>query len=160
MKKKLLCILLFNVCLMMTGCQKENQPDNPDNPSAPEETVDYATAVLGAWDVALDRSYESYQEPDYEEITYCSDWASALRLTFNPDGTLGYSATVGGIPDEWEDRYTVHGDTLVWDVKEYKILRLDEHEMVIESKVVKTRTTRGGQTYEVVTTKHYEMSRL
>ncbi len=153
MKRNIITSLLLAMAatsaLMMSGCEK------PEN----DEPKDYATLVQGKWNVKLDESFECYNEPDWEEKTTMADWAESIQIEFCSDSILKYTSVVGEYEDSWNDRYHVHGDTLTWDTKDYKIYQLDENGMVMESKVIGERTRANGSTYETVLTKHYEMTR-
>lgn len=145
---------------LFAACEKDDPTNNPNPGSDTYVPDDYAQYLMGPWSVVLDQSYEQYTEgDDYQEMTYCSDWASEITLTFKENGKLGYSAVVYGVEDSWDDNYSVSSDTLMWDVKPYVISVSDENHCQIESKVVTERTTRGGQTYTTSATKHYDLIR-
>lgn len=145
--------------VLLASCGKEEpvapQMDDTLTPALP----DYSELILGSWDAVLDKCYESYIEGDYDETTYVSEWANQLTLTFSDQGALTYSADRGGYSDTWDDRYTIHGDTLVWDVKPYQILTLDSHNLIIQYKHSEQRTTSGGATFTTTVVKRYELTR-
>lgn len=156
----LLAVVFASSALLFSACGKDEPVNNPPSDNNTEEPIDYAQYIMGPWSVVLDQSFELYTEGDnYQEITYCSDWASEITLTLKDDGKLGYSAVVGGVEDAWDDSYSVKSDTLVWDVKPYVISIDDESHCQIESKVVTERTTGGGQTYTTSVTKRYVLIR-
>lgn len=157
--KRNLCLLLLASALLFVACKKEPANDHPD-PIVPSASVeDYPQLVLGQWDAVLDQCYESYTEPNYEEITYANEWSSSLSLTFKDNGKVTYCANLFGTEDSWDDSYALHADTLLWDVKPYKIKRLDQNNLVIEWTISEDRTTSGGTTYTTTATKHYELVR-
>lgn len=168
MNKTILFLSAILLTLSLASCsEKEPLPEQPIDttsstndtlPSQPE--IDYAQAILGHWNAQLSQCYERYTENNtYEEITYASEWATDLSLTFKTDGLLTYSATVGGYPDSWDDAYTVQSDTLFWDAKPYKILILDSTHLVFEFSHDEQRTTSGGSTITTNVTKHWELAR-
>lgn len=149
--------------LMMAGCKKDPvRQDGSDTENEPENVniEDYPEAILGQWDAVLDKCYEAYTEDDgYQEITYANEWSNELALNFKTDGKVTYRAKVSGGIDEWDDTYSVKGDTLVWDVREYKINKLNSKELVIQCDIIETHTTSGGTIRETGLTKHWELKR-
>lgn len=150
--------------LAATACTKEEQPVQPTpndtTDTTPDNPVpDYSTLIMGRWNAVLDCSYERYTEDDYNETTFVSDWATALSLTFKDDGYLTYSAIVSGFEDSWDDLYRIQSDTLVWDTKPYKILTINDNQLVMEYRITEDRTTSGGTTYTTTLTKHWEFNR-
>lgn len=159
MKNTFRLFLLLTLSLSLFSCQKEPESHTPDNNSA-ITVADYPQAILGAWSAVVENSYELYTESDgYQEMTYVSQWATELTLTFDEEGLLHYSACVFGVMDEWNDTYSVHGDTLRWDVKDYKILSLTKDELIIEHSVTDRYNNAGGDPVETTATKHYELKR-
>ena len=154
-----LVLTLLIGALLLASCGKEEPTVPQTGDTLTPAQPDYTKLILGSWDAALDKCYESYIEGDYDETTYASDWANRLTLTFSDQGTLTYSADMGGYSDTWDDCYTIHGDTLVWDVKPYHILTLDEHTLTIQYKHSEQRTTSGGTTFTTTVIKRYELTR-
>lgn len=140
----------MTACLMLfSGCAKEKTNKN------------YSELIVGTWNVLTDKSYELYTESDgYEEMTYISQWASSLTLTFTADGKLEYSAMLGEINDAWTDNYTLEGDTVVWEPRKYAIVQLDEDHFVMQSTRSDERTNAGGNTMTSSEVKRYEMERI
>lgn len=159
MKKTAILTAILLATFLLASCGKEEpvvpQTDDTVTPALPE----YAQLILGRWDAVLDKCYESYIEGDYDETTYASDWAVSLSLIFSDQGTLSYSANLGDYEDGWDDSYAIHGDTLVWDVKPYKILTLDEHSLVFQYEHSEQRTTAGGTVITTTVVKRYELTR-
>lgn len=150
MKKHVISLVLTILMgsLMMVSCSKDD--------IKPE---DYATQILGTWNVVLDQSFESYTEAGLTDIEYFNEWGTAVSLTFKDNGKLTYHSVVNGGEDEWDDSYSIKGDTIIWDTKSYEILRFTTSQLIIESNIEDHRTNAGGE--EVVTrlTKHIEMTR-
>lgn len=155
----LFALSLLLGAIALTSCQREEpitpQEEDTTTPALP----DYAELILGRWDAVLDKCYDTYIEGDYDETTHASDWATALSLTFSDQGVISYSATVGGYDDSWDDTYSVHNDTLVWDIRPYKILTLDEHSLIFQFEHSEQRTTSGGAVITATVIKHYELAR-
>ena len=155
----LLALSLLLGAIALSSCQREE----PITPQAEDTTTpaltNYSELILGSWDAVLDKCYESYIEGDHDETTYVSEWANQLTLSFSDQGTLTYSADMGDYSDTWDDRYSIHSDTLVWDVKPYQILTLDEHNLIIQYKHSEQRTTSGGATFTSTVVKRYELTK-
>lgn len=167
MKKTIypLASILLMILLGLASCTKEPTPlpDQPADTNSNNDTIpniNYPEDILGQWNAVLNNCYESYTEGDgYNETTYASDWASSLALTFKPDGKLTYAAIVGGVEDTWDDTYSISHDTLFWDTRPYKILTLNEHQLVFQFSKDNERTTSGGDILTTNVTKHYELTR-
>lgn len=129
-----------------------------DKPGKEDEPIDYATMIIGTWDVVLDQSYESYTEAGTTDIEYMDNWAEAVTLSFDTNNTLTYLAMIG-VEDTWQDTYSIHGDTLFWDVKPYVISHMDNSRMVMEYSKTRTFLNAGGNEVTTNVTKHYEMTR-
>lgn len=165
MKKSIFQFLFLSaiVLTIFCACNKEEYPQDPANndttttPDSPQ--INYAQEVLGTWQVALDKSFELYTEPNYTECSYCNEWANDITLTFNSNDKLHYCQTSNGFTDEWDDQYHVQGDTLLWDTRKYAIKSYDGTYMIIENKVVEERRLSGGTTFESTLIRHFEMTR-
>ncbi len=142
--------LIFSACALFCCCEEPN--------SSFDEPIDYATAVIGSWSVDLGQSYESYTEAGTTDIEYM-EWAESITLTFDTNNTLTYLAMIG-VEDTWQDTYSIHGDTLYWDVKPYVISQLDNSRLVMEYSKTRTFNNAGGNEVTTNVTKHYEMTRL
>ena len=160
MRVKYFLIIIALSPMMLWSCSKENVVDPDVSDTAYDDNSScYRELILGSWDADLNRSYESYTESGETDIQYFCDWASGLNVTCEKYGRLKYSAIVFGVVDEWYDSYSVHGDTLVWDVRAYEIQKLDSNQLVVESTLSDTRTTAGGTSFVTTVTKHYEFRR-
>lgn len=148
-------VLIVLGLVLTTACKKD-----PINNDPIHEGTDYSEMILGTWQAVLDSCYEKYLEDDgYQELTYASEWADSLTLTFRNNDTLTYYAIVHGYPDEWNDTYSVQADTLIWDKYHYKISKLTTKELIIHYQITEQHTTSGGGIRETSVTKHWKLTR-